>query len=92
MFQRRGEDEIKDITPIEMKRSFTEVDVRKSVSRLKNNKSTGIDEISAEMIKYIPKIVYQQIAYIFNEIAKSDNIPDEVIEGVLVPFPKPGKP
>ena len=75
-----------------MKRPFTEVEIRKSVSRLKNNKSTGIDDISAEMIKYSPKIVYQQIADIFNEMAKTGNIPDEVIEGVLVPLPKPGKP
>ena len=44
------------------------------------------------MIKYSPKIVYQQIADIFNEMAKSGNIPDEVIEGVLISLPKPGKP
>ena len=59
---------------------------------MKNNKSTGIDDISAKMIKYSPKIAYQHIADIFNEMAKTDNIPDEVIEGVLVPLPKPGKP
>ena len=91
VFQRR-EEEIKDIEPTEMKKSFTEVKIRKSVCRLKSNKSTGIDDISAEMIKYIPKIAYQQIADIFNEIAKTGNIPDEVIEGVLVPLPKPGIP
>ena len=90
--QRRGEDEIKDLEPTEMKRPFTEVEIRKSVSRLKNNKSTGIDDISTKMIKYSPKIVYQQIADIFNEMAKTGNIPDEVIECVLVPLPKPGKP
>ena len=44
------------------------------------------------MIKYSPKIVYQQIADNFNEMAKTGNIIDEVIEGVLVPLPKPGKP
>ena len=42
VFQRRGEDEIKDIEPTEMKRPFTELEIRKSVSRLKNIKSTGI--------------------------------------------------
>ena len=66
VFQRRGEDEIKDIEPTEMKRQFTEVEIRKSLSRLKNNKSTGIDDISAEMIKYTCKIEYQQIADIFS--------------------------
>ena len=59
---------------------------------MKNNKSPGIDDISAEMIRYSHKIVYQQIADIFNEIAKMGNIADEVIEGVLEPLPKPGKP
>ena len=92
MFQRREKDEIKDIEPTEMKRPFTEVEIRKLVSRLKNKKSTGIDDISAEMIKCSPKIGYQQIADIFNEMAKTGNIPDEVLEGVLVPLPKPGKP
>ena len=91
-FQRRGEEEIKDIDPTEIKRPFTEVEIRKSVSRLKNNKSTGIDDISAEMIKYSTKIVYQQTADIFNEMTKTGNILEEVIEGVLVPLPKPGKP
>ena len=74
-----------------MKRPFSEKEIRKSVSRLKN-KSPGIDDISLEMIKYSPKIVYQQIADIFREMAKTGNIPDEVKEGVLVLLPKPGKP
>ena len=30
------------------------------------------------MIKYSPTIVYQQIADIFNEMAKTGNIPDEL--------------
>ena len=88
----RGEDKIKDIEPTEIKRPFTEVEIRKSESRLKNSKSTELDDISAEMIKYSPRVVYQQITDIFNELAKTGNIPDEVIEGVLVPLPKPGKP
>ena len=83
---------IKDIEPTEMKRPFTEEEIRKSVSRLKNNKISGIDDINVDMIKYNPTFVYQHITDIFNEIAKTGNIPDEVIEGVLVPLPKPGIP
>ena len=79
VFQRRGEDKIKDIESTEMKRPFTEVEIKKSVSRLKNNKSSGIDHICTEMIKYSPKIVYQHIADIFSKMAKTGNIPDEVI-------------
>ena len=44
-----------------MKRPFTEVEIRKSVSRLKNNKGTGMDDS--------PKLVYQQIVDSFNEMA-----------------------
>ena len=35
VFQRRGEEKIKDKEPAEMKRPFTEAEIRKSVSRLK---------------------------------------------------------
>ena len=35
VFQRRWEEEIKYIEPKEMKRRYTEVEIRKSVSRLK---------------------------------------------------------
>ena len=73
------EEEIKDIEHTEMKRPFREEEIRKSVSRLRNNKSPGIDDISAETITYSPKIVHQQIADIFNEMAKTGNIPNEVI-------------
>ena len=91
-FQGRVEEEIKEMEPTEMERPFTEENIRKSVSRLKNNKSPGIDDISAEMISYSHKIVYQQIPDIFNEIAKTSNILDEVIEGMLVLLTKLGKP
>ena len=36
------------------------------------------------MIRYSSKIVYQQIADIFNEMAKTGIIQGEVIEGVVV--------
>ena len=58
VFQRRREEEIKDIESTEMKRPLTEVEIRKSVSWLKNNKSPGLDDISADMIKYSPNIVH----------------------------------
>ena len=50
-----------------------------------------MDDVSAEMSKYSPKIVYQLIADIFNEMAKTAYIPNKVIEGVLFSLPNPGK-
>ena len=35
VFQRKEEDKIKDIEPTEIKRPFTELEIRKSVSSLK---------------------------------------------------------
>ena len=59
---------------------------------MKNNKSASIDNIKAEMIKYSHKIIHQNIAEIYNEMAKTGEFPEEIIQGILVPLPKPGIP
>ena len=92
MFQRRGEDEIKDMEPTKIKKTIHRSRDKKISEQVEKMMSMGMDDISAEMIKYSPKIVYQQTGDILNEIANTGNIPDEVVEGVLVPLPKPGKP
>ena len=44
------------------------------------------------MIKHSPEIIHQKIADIFNEMARTGEVPEEIIMGILVPLPKPGKP
>lgn len=64
----------------------------RAVKRLKNNKSPGEDGVKAEMLKYSPDEVHQEIADILNEIAMTGEAPEAVRKGILIPLPKPGKP
>ena len=41
--------------PREMTTSFNKEEIEKAARKLKNYKSTGIDEIKAELIKYAPE-------------------------------------
>ena len=91
VFHRCDQMEIKYIKPKEMKNLFTKEEVAKAIRSLKNNKSPGIDDIKVELIKYSPGIIHEKISEIFNEIAKTGEAPEEMIEGILVPLPKPGK-
>ena len=77
--------------PTEMRIPFTEEEIKQAAKSLKNNKSTGIDELPAELIKYAPDITYKTIADIFNEMAKTGANPKEIVIGILNPLPKPKK-
>ena len=44
------------------------------------------------MIKYSPRIIHNRRAEIFNDMAESDDVPDEITRGILIPLPKPAKP
>ncbi len=92
VFRKDSEKEVEDVKPVEMRKPFTTEEISKAVKKLKNNKSSGIYDISAEMIKYGPEVIHSRIAEIFNNMAKTGEVPEEIIMGILVPLPKPGKP
>ena len=71
--------------------AFTGNEIFKAVKNMKNGKSTGIDEINAEHIKYAPASIHNSISEIFNTTAKEGNPPLEIQIGILTPLPKPGK-
>ncbi len=73
-----------------MKIPFTEDEIEKAIKILKNEKSAGIDNITAEL-KYCSSLITKGIATLLNSISKTGNYPKEIKEGVLVPLPKPGK-
>ena len=77
--------------PCEMTTPFDKEEIEKAARKLKNNKSTGIDEIKAELIKYAPQNVFETIADIYNTTAKTGKHPEELIAGILTPLQKPGK-
>ena len=56
-----------------------------------DGKSSGIDELTAEHIKYAPTSVHDAIANIFNTTARIGDPPNELQIGILSPLPKPGK-
>ena len=70
---------------------FTGDEIYEAAKSMKNGKSSGIDDIHAEHIKYAPSSIHENIAHILNTTAKDGNPPDELNIGILTPLPKPGK-
>ena len=84
-------DAMPNIKPTKMKKPFTTNEIKKVVKTLNNNKSPGKDEISVELIKAAPNIIFQKIANIYNKIAETGEYPNELTHGLLKPLQKPGK-
>ena len=70
---------------------FTANEIRKAIAKMKPNKSPGCDEIPVELIKYTSDRIHEQIAKIYNSMAKTGNIPKEVTYSTLKPLQKPNK-
>ena len=80
-----------DIPPSEMKLPFSKNEIQTAINSLRNNRSTGNDNVKAELLKYGPDIIAEEISIIFNEIAKTGEYPKELVQGILNPIQKPGK-
>ncbi len=63
------EDKFKKYDPHDMITPFTADEIKKAARSLKNNKSTGIDNIKAELIHYALNNVHKLIADIYNVTA-----------------------
>ena len=79
----------REYEPTEMTIPFTAEEIGDSATKLKNGKSTGIDEVNAEFIKYAPKVIHEGIAEIYNKTARTGKNPEELKIGILSPLPKP---
>ena len=90
-FNNEDATKVPHIEPTKMKNPFTPQEVGKAIKKLKNNKSTGVDNISAEQLKYGPDIVNSYISDILNEVAETGEYPKELDTGILIPLQKPGK-
>ena len=80
-----------NITPEPMNKPFTSEEILKAISKLKNNKSPGIDKLNGELLKYGPDSVAEIIAELLNTAAETGNHPLEINTGILTPLQKPGK-
>lgn len=90
-FSSQEMEDFNNIKPTEMKIPFSVTEIAEAIKKLKNNKSSGPDEISSELLKHSPVVVYEKIAEIFNDMAKTGEFPKEIKEGLLIPISKPGK-
>ena len=70
---------------------FTGEEIQRPCKKLKNNKSPGQDQINAELIKYGPMEICDEIANIYNITAETGNFTNEIKIGLLNPIPKPNK-
>ena len=72
---------------------FTEIEVKKAMKTLKNNKCGGIDSILNEFIKNSPDILIEIIVKLFNVILDSEFIPTDWFSGIIKPiFKNKGDP
>ncbi len=67
---------------------FTEEEVRKSTSYLKNGKASGIDHIINEFIKHSPPQMVTLIVNFFNLILETGIVPQDWTLGIIVPIYK----
>ena len=79
-----------NVFPEKLNKPFDEDEVKRAVSSLKNNKSPGCDNVTAEHLKYAP-CTHKHIATILNTIAETGELPIEITQGILTPLQKPGK-
>ena len=74
MFTKEGT-EVRRFEPTPMEIPFTSKEIKAAVNLLKNNKSTGCDGISAELLKQSPETIYDMIAEIYNKTASTGERP-----------------
>lgn len=69
---------------------FTITELSNSIKN-KQDKATGMDEITYSMIANLPDIATKHLLGIFNDIINGDEIPNSWKEYLILAFPKPNK-
>ena len=81
------------VEPMEMDTSpFTIQELRQVISRMKNGKAPGVDNISAEMLKASPPIALDQLLNICNQTLDQCQAPSDWKRALLAKIPKKGDP
>ena len=65
-------------------------EVQKAVHKLSSNKTAGKDEITAEMMKAGGPAVMQELHQLVVAVWRSEAVPQEWIDAVIIPLPKKG--
>lgn len=71
---------------------FTITEVKAAITKLRNRRACGEDQIYAEYLKYGGESVATWITKIFNSIFEQHQSLDAIGTGLLLPLNKPGKP
>ena len=67
---------------------LTREEILDAVKRLKNNKAAGIDNISAELIKYGGQPLHDKISDLLMDIWQEETMPGEWDEGIMIALHK----
>ena len=70
--------------------AITKEEVKEVIKSLKNNKTAGIDQITAELIKEGEDVTTNAMSKLFNQYWTSELVPDEWRKGIIVKLPKTG--
>ena len=65
-------------------------EINKTIKDLKNNKSIGIDEVAAELVRNGGENVTEFFYLLCNKISKERKWPEDWITSIFVPIPKKG--
>jgi exonuclease III len=68
--------------------SFSFTDVEKCIGMLKVGKAVGIDNISAEHVKYGGDLLWRFLVTLFNECIRHGYVPHTFCEGIICPIQK----
>ena len=79
-------------TPRKMNKEITPNEVKNAAKQMANSKAPGKDNIQAELIKYAPAILHEEISNILNNIFRNNDESIKIGTGILIPLPKPNKP
>ena len=60
-----------DIPPVKLSTPFTSEEIRKAANKLRNGKSTGSDNLPAELVKAGPSELHEEIATVLNIAAEN---------------------
>ena len=70
---------------------FTAEEISNGIKKLKNNKASGLDSISNEMIKARAPIILPFLVIFFNKILETKEYPDEWEVGIITPIHSQGR-
>ena len=73
-----------------LNQQITEQEIKDSIARLKTGKASGLDKISAEMLKSGGTLIITFLIRLFNEIFSTGHYPQEWAKSIIIPIYKKG--